>query len=315
MKTVLILVLAVSMGFQLVAAVYALCLIRITGFRYAWLFISLALCLMAFRRLIPFLHLLMVPDYSLDLVNEIIGLALSALMFAGVLGIGPVFLERKRAEEEVRCLLQEKETLLRELYHRTRNNMQLIKGLIVLQAAEYSPSPEIKELVKSTEQRIQAMSLVHQKLYKSRDLSHVHMGEYIRELLSLILEESGGARKRISLNIQADDRDLLLDTAIPIGLILNELMTNSLKYAFPEGRKGEIRVSLEALDQNSDILCYSDDGVGVGDEFDFRHQTKLGLKLVYDIGEQQIGGKVEMWGQEGFSCRIEYRNDLYQVRI
>jgi two-component sensor histidine kinase len=119
----------------------------------------------------------------------------------------------------------------------------------------------------------------------------------------------------ISLHLDIDDQYFLLDTAIPFGLILNELMTNSLKYAFSDGRKGIITISLSEKEYGIPVLHYSDNGVGVFDGFDFRNQKSLGLKLIYIIGEQQMMGKVFMENSDGIKCRPKFQKDLYTERV
>lgn len=223
--------------------------------------------------------------------------------------------ERKQAEKKILQALSEKETLLRELYHRTKNTMQVIRGLFILQAIEFPTNKELQQLVKNTEDRIQVISLVHQMLYKSHDLSRISIKEYTEELTSLILQSFGIYNDRISLNININDQYFLLDTAIPFGLILNELMTNSLRHAFPDNRKGIISINLTNDGQNKNILEYSDNGVGVPDGFDFRNQNTLGLKLIHSIVEMQMMGKVIYKNNNGVSCLIEISTDLYEVRV
>ncbi len=221
----------------------------------------------------------------------------------------------KQADEMIVKSLREKETLIRELYHRTKNTMQVIRGILVLQALKFPANIELQQLVKNTEERIQAISLVHQMLYKSKDLSQISIKEYLHELSALIMKGFGVSADRISLNTKINDQYFLLDTAIPFGLIINELMANSLKYAFPDNRKGMISISLTEGESKNIILQYSDDGVGVPDGFDFRNQNTLGLKLIYNIGESQMMGKVVMENNNGVSCSVEFSNKFYKARV
>ncbi|TAL32961.1 MAG: sensor histidine kinase [Spirochaetes bacterium] len=305
-----------SIVIQFTAAIYALSLVKITGRKYSWFFISLALFFMGARRVIPLHHALADANFNADIPNEIIGLVLSIFMLIGVRGIGPIFVERKIAEQKNRALLIEKETLIRELYHRTRNIMQVIRGLIILQAAEYSSNEEIQRLVEATNSRIEAISLVHHKLYNSLDLSHVSIKEYIEELSSLIMQKFPHSCGKTTLSTRIDNQCFLLDIAIPIGLILNELITNSLKFAFPGNREGEIRITFTSLASSKCILKYSDNGIGVPDDFDFtNHKKTLGLILIHEIATTQLQGKVEMKNADGVTCVIEFDNDLYGVRV
>lgn len=222
---------------------------------------------------------------------------------------------RKQAEEKILQSLHEKETLIRELYHRTNNIMQIIRGLLVLQAKEISPTEEFQQLVKKTEDRILAISLVHQMLYKSRNLSQISISEFIHELTMLIVQRYGDSSDRISLNFNLEDQFFLLDTAIPLGLILNELLTNSFKHAFPDNRKGIISITLTNEGLSKNTLHYSDNGIGVSDEFGFRNQNTLGLKLVYEIGERQMLGTVIMENNDGVKCKVEFSNNFYKKRV
>lgn len=224
-------------------------------------------------------------------------------------------IEHKRAEEKIIQSLREKETLIRELYHRTKNTMQVIHGMLALQAADYPANAELQRVMKNTEDRIEVISLVHQMLYNSQDLSRISIKEYIHELSSLIMRSYGVSEDRIALNTNIDDQYFLLDTAIPFGLILNELMTNSLKYAFPGNRKGIITITLTRGESNKNTLRYSDNGVGVPAGFIFPNKNTLGMQLIYSISEQQLMGEVVMENNNGVSCIFEFRNNLYKVRV
>lgn len=314
METVIIIILAISAGIQYSAAVYALLLIRVTGFKSAWVLISVSLFLMGNRRLLPLYQVLADPQYRGDMVNEITGLVLSVCMFAGVYGIGPILIERLKSEDKIKKLLSEKETLLRELYHRTKNSLQVVRSLILLQADKYPGSEDIRELVKTTENRIHAMSLVHQKLYTSNDLSSISMREYIEDLSLLILHSYKKNNDRIKLSLEIDDKYFLLDTAIPLGIILNELITNSIKYAFPSGA-GEISISLKGADDGYAVLHYADSGIGLPDDFKLVEQESLGLSLVRSIVEKQIMGRIEMINRSGLNCLIEFKENIYNKRV
>ncbi len=223
--------------------------------------------------------------------------------------------QRKQANETIIKSLREKETLIRELYHRTKNTMQVIRGIIVLQAAKYSNNPEMDQLVKNTEDRIQAISLVHQMLYQSQDLSKISIKDYIQDLTALSIKSYSLSEEIIVFNIAVDDQKFLLDTAIPLGLILNELITNSLKYAFPDGRKGKIGIRLTLEKSGNYLLKYSDNGIGVPDGFDFRKRNSLGMKLIYSIGEEQMLGKLIIENNKGIKCTLEFPGNLYKARV
>ncbi len=233
----------------------------------------------------------------------------------GFQGVLKDITERKLAEEKILKSLREKELLIRELYHRTKNTIQVVRGMIVLQALQFSGNTEIRELVKNTEDRIQAISLVHQMLYQSQDLSQISIKEYIQNLSSSIFESYNISSDKIVFIFNIDEQSFLLDTAIPLGLIINELITNSIKYAFPEKRKGVINISLLKDKSGNNILHYSDNGVGFPDNFDFRNSSTLGLKLIYSFGEDQMLGSITMENNIGIRVSFTFPDNLYKARV
>jgi len=223
--------------------------------------------------------------------------------------------ERTLAESQLTKTLAEKETLIRELYHRTKNTMQVINAMLVLQSERYPGNKDLDYVVKNTESRIRSISLVHQMLFKSKDLSHISIKTYITELTRLILESFTIAKDRISLDLQIEDQNILLDTAIPFGLLINELLTNSIRHAFPDNRKGIITLHLSTNHSNTFTVVYSDDGIGVPDSFDFRNQNSLGMKLIYGLAEKQLMGSVSFSNNKGLVCTMEVATDLYTERV
>ncbi len=221
----------------------------------------------------------------------------------------------KQQNTQLQAALSEKETLLRELYHRTKNNMQVIASILTLQAAQVD-DPQIKKFVQDTENKIYAMALVHEKLYQSKDLSRIDMNSYLTELAELIVENYTvviGNQIKINYNIQ--DVSMLIDTAIPSGLIVNELLTNALKYAFPDGYEGEIELSLQQLPDDKIEIRVSDNGVGVNKNFDFFGQRTLGIQTVISLVTHQLQGSVEFKSDKGVTCIIRFRDDLYRSRV
>jgi two-component sensor histidine kinase/ABC-type amino acid transport substrate-binding protein len=223
--------------------------------------------------------------------------------------------ERKQAEDAVRRSLAEKETLIQELFHRTRNTLQTIQALLELQVGALPMRPELQLLMRNIESRIQSISLVHKMLFKSNDLSHIPLDRYTRDLSLMLMESYDISPERVSIEIRMGEQELLIDTAIPFGLILNELMTNSLTHAFPSDRAGSISITLDELDAERNRLVYADDGVGVPEGFDFRLQNTLGLSLIFSLGEQQLGGAVEFQSDHGVRCSIDFPKTLYTARV
>jgi PAS domain S-box-containing protein len=210
--------------------------------------------------------------------------------------------ERKRAEALARRNLEEKEILLREVHHRVNNNLNIIYSLLNLQSARIGNAEEARSAFQETKDRIMAMALVHEELYRSNDYARVNMGEYL-DLLTRQLGIAYGSGGRVRLSASAEGIELSVNRSIPCGLILNELITNAYKYAFPRGRAGEIRVYFGTLDEDNYELRVSDDGVGLSEEDAGRNGQSLGLSLVRLLVDQ-LEGSLEISGDAGTSCRI-----------
>ncbi|MBN1873541.1 MAG: PAS domain-containing protein [Anaerolineae bacterium] len=220
----------------------------------------------------------------------------------------------KLSEEKLRVAVREKETLLRELYHRTKNNMQVISAMLDLQAAHIEDKRVLTAFTE-LKNRIRAMALVHQKLYESQNLSSIDLGMYISDLLSLLIGSYQMLLNRISFILNVDSVMVLIDTAIPCGLILNELISNALKHAFPEGREGEIVIRLAKTENNVIVFSVSDNGVGVPEGFDFRHNNAFGLQTVFALAEHQLHGTVSFAVRHGVTCQVQFEDNLCQPRI
>lgn len=259
----------------------------------------------------------------LEQVEEIGGRILSSIKFPIARKGKPPYLagfmlditERRQAEERILRSLQEKETLIRELHHRTKNTLQVIRSIILLEAASAPDNEELRSLARKTEERIQAIALVHQMLHRSQHLSRLSIRDYLTELATLILQGYSAKAQDIQLEMDLVDEPFLLDMAVPLGLVLNELLTNSLVHGFPAGRRGSIALSLKRQGGKDYLLSYSDDGIGLAEGFDFRGQQSLGLRLIFGIGEGQLQGKVEMGGLGGLHCSLAFRDGLYTERV
>ena len=212
--------------------------------------------------------------------------------------------ERVRAEERIKVSLVEKEVLLKEIHHRVKNNMQIISSLLRLQAG-YIEDKTTLNILNTSQNQIRSMALIHEKLYQSEDLGQIRFDEYIRELTSHIVRSYGIDPEVIELKIQAHRILLDIDTAIPCGLIINELISNSLKHAFHPGDEGQICIDLHSLNQNGFQLTVSDNGVGFPRGLDFRDTQSLGLQLVNTLVEQ-LEGSIDLDNGKGTVFRIEF---------
>ena len=206
--------------------------------------------------------------------------------------------ELKNAEEKIFASLKEKEVLLQEIHHRVKNNMQIISSLLSLQAT-HTGSEEAAEILKESRGRVKSMAMIHEKLYHSHNLSQLNIEEYLNNLVQDILRSYSGVSSRITANVDVEDVYLNIDTALPMGLLVNELISNSIKHAFPEG-KGDIDVKLES-NGNEYILTVSDNGIGLPEDVDPFQASSLGLKLVVSLSIQLEGNlEVRRDGETSF---------------
>ncbi len=213
--------------------------------------------------------------------------------------------ERQKAEAQIRNSLDEKEALLLEIHHRVKNNMQVIIGLLNLQAAEIE-DPEIVALLKKSSSRVNAMALIHNFLYRSRSLSEIDFGRYAKSLADSLM--SIYRAPGVTLNVRSEGLRLNMDQAIPSGLILNELISNALKHAFPGGSRGEIEVATVSGNSDHFMLEVADNGIGLPAQVDISQCRTLGLKLTWGLATQQLGGEIEVNRSRGtrFTIRIPF---------
>jgi PAS domain S-box-containing protein len=210
--------------------------------------------------------------------------------------------EGKRAEEVVKSSLREKELLLKEIHHRVKNNLQITSSLLRLQAGKIA-DVAVRQLLRESQDRIRSMALVHDMLYRSQDLARVDFAEYVRTLVTQLFRSynTGG---RIRPVVELQPVIFGVDVAVPCGLIINELVANALKHAFPGDRQGELRVRMTAT-ADRHVLSVRDDGVGFPAQVDYRHTETLGLQLVRMLTEQ-IEGKFRLDTSSGTEFVVEF---------
>ncbi|MFN6486030.1 MULTISPECIES: sensor histidine kinase [unclassified Nostoc] len=214
--------------------------------------------------------------------------------------------ERKQAEEQIKASLQEKEVLLKEIHHRVKNNLQIISSLLNLQA-EYLKDNQAIEVFKDSQNRIESMALIHEKLYQSQDLARINFADYIRDLVTNLFYSYNVNSSAITLKMNVEEVFLVIDAAIPCGLIINELISNSLKYAFPQREPGEIYIEFCSIEENLFTLTISDNGVGFAPDFDFQATETLGLRLVKGL-THQIQGNIDFSSHNGVKYKIIFPN-------
>ena len=216
--------------------------------------------------------------------------------------------DRKQAEAALRDSLAEKTTLLQEVHHRVKNNLQIISSLLNLQADQVQDAA-VLELLAVTRNRVGAMALLHENLYQSESLARLNLPEYVKSLCAHLLRAAGPIRARVQLecHVEPGTISLELDQAVPCGLLLNELVTNALKHAFPGERSGCIRVTLERATPQTVGLTVADDGVGLSVTLDPRATSSLGLQLV-SLLTQQLHGTVNFERGQGTAVHILFPN-------
>jgi PAS domain S-box-containing protein len=212
---------------------------------------------------------------------------------------------RAKAEEEIRISLKEKETLLKEIHHRVKNNLNVISSLLNLHRAS-APNDETRDALRESQARIFAMSAVHEALYNNDSLAEIDLMDYLRRLFMALVQTYSVAESRIRLSIGGDDVKVDITIASPLGLTINELITNSIKYAFPDNREGEISVVLHKSGGALELIV-ADNGVGIDGETDWKTENTLGMKLIRRLIENQLDGTIELDVTQGtkFVIRVE----------
>jgi len=222
----------------------------------------------------------------------------------GVEGLLRDITDRKRAEAEIKASLKEKEVLLQEIHHRVKNNMQIISSLLNLQSSKVKDK-KVVGMFQESRDRIRAMALIHEKLYQSKDLALVNLAQYIESLYLHLYHMYSVDTSTVRLNQHIDDIFLDINTAIPIGLVINELVSNALKHAFPNGIQGEICLELSCDKTGKYRLIVKDNGVGLPPGVDINNPDTLGMQLVYDL-VAQIGGDIDIDSSDGTSFLVTF---------
>jgi two-component sensor histidine kinase len=219
--------------------------------------------------------------------------------------------ERKRAEEQLKASLAEKELLLQEIHHRVKNNLQVISSLLYLQSKNID-DPKVLSILQESRHRVRSMALVHEHLYQTDYPTHVDAARYVRTLTSYLMRSYEVRADQIELQVTVDDLRLGIDTAVPCGLLINELVSNALKHAFPNSRSGKIQVALQAMAHGDYRLIVTDDGVGLPGALEEQSSDSLGLRLVQTL-TQQLEGMIEVDTNTGTRFEIVFpAPDIYK---
>ena len=205
---------------------------------------------------------------------------------------------RRDAETALKRSLDEKEVLLREIHHRVKNNMQVISSLLSLQAANIEDA-SLRKLFMESQGRVRAMALIHEILYDSGDLSSIDVKKYVSRLVASLKRMFGTDAGRTRLTVESQDVTLGIDAMVACGLALSELITNSLKYAFPDGRDGEISIQMFSVPEGGIKLVVRDNGIGLPADLDIRATNTMGMGLVVSLIEKQLRGQLEIESCQG----------------
>lgn len=230
----------------------------------------------------------------------------SSGQICGLYGIAQDMTAHNRDRARLTASLAEKEVLLREVHHRVKNNLQIISSLLSIQSSHLEDDQAI-EVLRECQGRVRSMALIHENLYRSENLASVNFAKYIRSLIAYICRSSDDGARAVSMNLDLEEVPLNIDYAIPCGLIVNELVTNSLKHAFPEGRTGKICIELRSFERGIISLSVKDDGVGLSTDPDTGtpKSVGMGLQLVKALA-RQIKASLEIDGHDGAAFTIVF---------
>lgn len=220
--------------------------------------------------------------------------------------------ERKKSIEQIESSLKEKEVLLREIHHRVKNNLQIISSMLNLQT-NYITDEKSLLIFEESRNRVRSMALIHEKLYQNESLSSLNIKDYIVELVNYLMN-SYRTNSRVGAMINISDIYLNTDTAIPLGLIINEIVSNSLKYAFPDDRRGKISIKLTSFNNEKFQMIIEDDGIGLPENFDINKTNTLGLQLVSSL-VTQLDGEIKVFSEGGTKYQIDFRGINIKSKI
>ncbi|MDZ4148682.1 MAG: histidine kinase dimerization/phosphoacceptor domain -containing protein [Flavobacteriaceae bacterium] len=236
--------------------------------------------------------------------RQIAALVTIVLLFVFLGGLYRIIRIKKKTNAMLQKQNAEKEFLLKEIHHRVKNNLEIVSGLLALQSAQLSDANAILAM-REGQNRVQAMSMIHQRLYQGKNLAAIEMKEYFLDLSQHVLD-SFGTEKRVTIECAMNKLELDIDTAVPLGLIVNELLTNAMKHAFPENRIGNIKIDLQQADESTLQLYVSDDGIGAKNKS--CHNVGFGTQLI-KLLVQQLNGRMKSDFNRGTHIYFEFKTD------
>ncbi|WP_373517525.1 sensor histidine kinase [Pricia sp.] len=254
-----------------------------------------------------------IPENSRN-VFALISVLFSVYLLGGVFGKNLLHAHHNlyKTKNELEEKINEKETLIKEVHHRVKNNLQTISSLLSLQSRS-TEDKEVKSLLKSSQNRVISMAMVHEMLYMREDLSKIEYRSYVQELAEYLIRSVKGTSSNITLDIDIPDVKLNIDTAIPLGLLINETVTNALKYGIIDENKGEICIKLRKGDADEFQLNIGDDGIGFAETITYKNSKSLGLKLIHNLARQLQGSIARDFSKNGTHYIVKFREVRDQI--
>ncbi len=248
-----------------------------------------------------------IPEHSRNLF-ALVSVLFSVYLIGGVFGKNLLHAHHNlyKSKKEIEKRIQEKETLLKEIHHRVKNNLQTVSSLLSLQSRNIE-DVDMKSLIKSSQNRVISMAMVHEMLYMRDDLSKIEYKSYVKELSEYLIRSLKGRENNIKLKLNIEDVKLGIDTAIPLGLLINEAITNALKYGIKDDAEGEIHIELRQENYRDYILSIGDNGVGIPEKVNFKSSKSLGLKLIHNLARQLRGTITRDHSKKGTNYIVRFR--------
>ncbi len=277
-------IIIMSIVFQLFTAAYAIRLIKHTRILVSWICVSSALLLMGVRRILTLYTYAKTSTHIVDPQFEIIGLILSVLMFAGVLGLGKILIERKKNQQKIQNLLKEKELLLKEVHHRIKNNMNTVCSLLELQG-ETIEDENSREIIANAGNRVRSMFHLYNRIYQSENFQKLSTKDYFQSLTEEIIENTSSGNLNIIQKSEIENFELDIQKIYYIGIIINELITNSIKYAF-DGIENPVLSVIIKKDNGKAYISVKDNGKGFSLSKNNSKSGGFGMKLISSLTEE-----------------------------
>ena len=279
-----VIIIVLSIIVQLFTAAYAIRLIKHTKVLVSWLCVSSALLLMGVRRILTLYTYAKTSTHIVDPQFEAIGLVLSVLMLAGVLGLGRILIERKKNQQKIQNLLKEKDLLLKEVHHRIKNNMNTVCSLLELQGATVKDENS-REIIANAGNRVRSMFHLYNRIYQSDNFQEVSTGDYFQSLIDEIIENSNSGDLNIARKLEIEDFRIDIQKIYYLGIIINELITNSIKYAF-DGIQNPVLFITMKKDNETAYISVKDNGTGFSPDNKKIKNSGFGMKLIYNLIEE-----------------------------